>query len=162
MKKMPKPMRPLLVFLGAVLATTACNSVLESTVTNDRTVPLLELQSRRNQWNDKNISNYDFDYDRDCACTAFATQPVRIEVRNDAIVRVVDTLGNPLVLSAATPWPTMDSLFVWAHAELSDMARGVQVLFDSTNHYPIRLRSFTLASQSELVDHIVTNWAQVP
>ena len=153
-------MRNIVTCIASAALMAGCN-VLETTVNNDRTAPLAELAVRRTAWDDANISNYDFDYVHDCECPDAAQQPVTIEVRGDLVSRVLDADGNEVASVTGISWPTMDSLFIGAKAELENEERGVQVLFADEQDHITRLRSFHIQTQQGLDDHVVTNFAVV-
>ena len=130
-------MRPLSTILLAILA--ACDFVSPKAVDYRKEV-LDEVARQTALWKGLNVHDYDFEYQRACACSTKATQPVTIHVRSDNIARVVDALGADVTPQADIPWPTVDSLFRWSTEFLGLERYAVEVQFDTTLHYPIHLR----------------------
>jgi hypothetical protein len=130
-------MRSLLTILLAFLA--ACDFVSPKPVDYRKEV-LDEVTRQTALWKGLGVHDYDFDYQRACACSVKATQPVNIHVRSDNIARVVDAQGADVAPQADIPWPTVDSLFKWSTEFLNLERYAVEVQFDTTLHYPIHLR----------------------
>ena len=105
-----------------------------------RRAALDETNRREILWKGLAFHDYDFDFQRNCACSLKATQPVRVHVRNDAVARVIDIQGGDVTPQADIPWPTVDSLFRWSRDLLNDRAFAVEVEFDTTYHLPKHIR----------------------
>jgi hypothetical protein len=104
--------------------------------TDFRQRALDETVRREALWKQEAIHNYDFHFERDCACALVAIQPVEIHVRNDVVARVVDAQGADVEPQTGIPWPTVDSLFIWSRQLINNKAFAVEIGFDSTLSFP--------------------------
>jgi hypothetical protein len=97
------------------------------------------LRKRRQQWDALAIRDYDFDYQRSCFCDPASIVPVRIEVRDDLVFRVLHrTTGEDLTALHYAGWPTIDSLFVRTERN----ARGdynLEIDYDPRFYFPSRV-----------------------
>jgi len=91
------------------------------------------LTRNHERWRQADIHNYDFDYE----VIAFAIQPpVRIEVRNDLVTRVVNRSSGAEL--STDGFPTIDSLFVWTE-RLTNTDYKLRMTFDPQYHFPSRV-----------------------
>ena len=114
-----------------VLATVSC-SITEPT-SRDRAQD--ELTRNRQRWVAAGIHDYAYDYQRLCFCAPESTQPVRITVRQDAVVAVVrQSDGQPV--DAKYGWPRIDALFDDIQGRLDQHVARIDVDYDATYGYP--------------------------
>jgi hypothetical protein len=102
-------------------------------------IVLDEVNRRQLLWKSAAIHHYDFTYQRSCFCGASITQEVTIQVRDDAILHVLDAQGAEVLPEQGVSWPTVDSLFVWAKALLANRETVVEIDFDAVANYPARI-----------------------
>jgi hypothetical protein len=96
---------------------------------------LFELAARRNQWAQKNIHSYAFDYD----AQGFAVfPPVRIEVLDDEVYRVTNRTTG-VVFTEKVGFPTIDRLFETAASVLSNDMYDAHIDYDGQFGYPTRI-----------------------
>src|SRR6185503_3677691 len=96
-------------FLVAALPLVASCDFLNPKDPDYRQIALDETNRREALWKALAIHNCDFDFQRQCACSVTATQPVRIRLPTDVITHARDNLGGEVTPQADTPWPTIDS-----------------------------------------------------
>ena len=89
-----------------VLVTVSC-SITEPT-SRDR--DQAELTRNRQRWAAAGVHDYVFDYQLLCFCSPESTEPVRITVRQDAVVAVVRQ-SDGLPAGTKYGWPRVDALF---------------------------------------------------
>ncbi|HEU0077921.1 MAG TPA: DUF6174 domain-containing protein, partial [Longimicrobiaceae bacterium] len=77
--------RSLLVLPLALLALGGCAAI---TGTDDPEPVSGEWSEQRRKWEAQGLDDYRFTLARNCFCTPEATQPARVEVRDDRVVRV--------------------------------------------------------------------------
>ena len=106
------------------------------TTASDRSDEELELQRNRQRWASVGIRDYEFDFRRSCFCTADATEPVHIVVRNGAITSVVRTRDGQPASTQLTVWPRVDELFADVQQRLEQRAERLDVQYDPTYGYP--------------------------
>jgi hypothetical protein len=122
----------------AALVLCGCNS----TAPTEGPLSRQEFLLHRAQWQSHHPHDYTFDLD----IQAMALRPpVRIEVRGDAVYRVVDR-ETGAELDPTANWPTIDGLFSQIEQLLdSPTARGT-VSYDARLGYPTRIVSTPLVA----------------
>jgi hypothetical protein len=103
---------------------------------SSRDTDQLELTRNRQRWAGAGIHDYEFDYQRLCFCAPVATEPVRITVRQDAVVAVVRRSDG---LSAGTTyggWPRVGDLFDDIQSRLDQHVARIRVDYDPMYGYP--------------------------
>ena len=114
-----------------MLATVSC-SITEPT-SRDRSQA--ELTRNRQRWTAAGLHDYVYDYQRLCFCAPESTEPVRITVRQDAVVAVVrQSDGQPV--DAKYGWPRVDALFDDIQGRLDQQVARIDVYYDATYGYP--------------------------
>ena len=107
---------------------------------------LAELQQRRSAWVARGIDDYRVDMQIVCFCAGDIRRPAVVEVRDGAVVGVLDReTGKPL--QDAERFPSITKLFDEAIA----MAGGgghVSVAWDRALDYPARIEIGTLANDA--------------
>jgi hypothetical protein len=74
------------VLLATLLALGGCAGILD---TEDELAPLYgEVAEQRARWEAQGLDDYRFTLARSCFCPEEATQPMRVEVRDDRVVKV--------------------------------------------------------------------------
>jgi hypothetical protein len=113
------------------LVTMSCSITEPSSRSDDR----LELTRNRQRWTSAGMHDYAFDYQLLCFCAPESTEPVRITVRQDAIVSVVRQRDG---LAAGTQygWPRVDALFDDIQRRLDQNVARITVDYDPTYGYP--------------------------
>jgi hypothetical protein len=104
----------------------------------DATGPADDLARNRALWQAEGSADYEFGFQRLCYCPEEAVRPVQIRVTADAVVSVIDALGQPVdSLDVARYFTiTIDSLFgVVEHAIAVD-AHRLTVRYDPELGYP--------------------------
>ena len=97
-----------------------------------------ELQLQRERWSARGVHSYTFEFTQFGAW--FPPNPVRIEVRDDAVASVTRiSTGEVLDAAAAARLPTVDSLFNFAQRYLQDGQWVVQLEFDPLLAYPTKI-----------------------
>jgi hypothetical protein len=127
-----------------VLATTSCSSTQPSARSADQ----LELTRNRQRWTSAAIHSYEFDYQRICFCAPESTQPVRITVRQDAVVAVVRR-SDGLPVGSPAGWPRVEDLFDDIQSRLDQKVARLTVDYDPTYGYP---RSIMVDVEAMAVD----------
>src|SRR5512143_3413853 len=102
----------------------------------DGTSPLdqrLDLAANRAKWQRAGLVSYTYTLQQFCCC-AF-TQPVRLYVVNDVVVRAIASPGD----SAVSPqfFPTVDHLFAFIDDAIARRAAVLLVTYDPTLGYPV-------------------------
>lgn len=118
-------MKPLL--LGLTLLLVNCSSPN----------PNLAYQER---WAKQQISNYRFTLTASCFCPPERTDPVRIEVQNGQATSLIYSKTG--VAPSRNYWEnenTIDKLFVIIQANATRSSGKLEVTYDSTLNYPIRI-----------------------
>jgi hypothetical protein len=114
-----------------VLATVSC-SITEP---SSRAMEQVELTRNRQRWAAAGIHAYAFDYQLLCFCAPESTAPVRVMVRQDAVVAVVRR-SDGLPAGTSYGWPRVDALFDDIQRRLDQHAARVTVDYDPTYGYP--------------------------
>jgi hypothetical protein len=97
--------------------------------------PEEELERRKSRWERLALSNYDFDFRRSCGeCLPESLTPVRIEVRNDVVVRVL-RLSTLEPMPPGGSWPTIDSLFARNESRFRE-GYLLSIRYDPAYHFP--------------------------
>jgi len=78
-------------------------------------------------WQDHHPRDYQFVWQRTCFCPPEAVQPIRVTVRNDAIVSATDLAGAPVSDAVARGLSTIDGLY---QRVLDGQNAGAKVRFD--------------------------------
>lgn len=104
----------------------------------DGTSPIsqrLELDANRAKWQRAGLVSYTYTLQQLCFC-AF-TQPVRLYVVNDVVVRALASSGD----SAVSPqfFPTVDRLFAFIDDAIARRAAVLRVTYDPTLGYPVEI-----------------------
>jgi hypothetical protein len=104
----------------------------------DGTSPLsqrLELQANRAKWQRAALASYTVVLQESCFCVY--TQPVRLYVVNDVIVRALPFSGDTAVSPAF--FPTVDRLFAFIDDAIRRHAAVLRVTYDPTLGYPVEI-----------------------
>ncbi len=123
-----------------VAAVAAC-SLLEEPKSDFRVRATEELHRHQAIWDSLAIQDYDFSYAKACDCLS-ASSPVQIEVRGDLVQRVTDDVGSDVTTRPGMRWPTVDSLFALTQAMIEQETGTIEILFDTTYHYPLLAQAF--------------------
>jgi hypothetical protein len=134
----------LLAEVVLALAATSCSSTQPSARSADQ----LELTRNRQRWTSAAIHSYEFDYQRICFCAPESTQPVRITVRQDAIVAVVRR-SDGLPVGSPAGWARVEDLFDDIQSRLNQKVARLTVDYDPTYGYP---RSIIVDLEAMAVD----------
>jgi hypothetical protein len=102
---------------------------------SSRATEQVELTRNRQRWAAAGIHDYAFDYQLLCFCAPESTAPVRITVRQDAVVAVVRQ-GDGFPAGTGNGWPRVDALFDDVERRLDQHAARVTVDYDPTYGYP--------------------------
>lgn len=114
-----------------MLVTMGC-SITEP---SSRETEQAELTRNRQRWIAAGLHDYVFDYQRLCFCAPESTEPVRISVRQDAVVAVTrQSDGQPV--DAKYGWPRVDALFDDIQGRLDQHVARITVDYDATYGYP--------------------------
>jgi hypothetical protein len=101
--------------------------------------PAEALRERHAQWEALGLHSYDFEFQNFCWCGEEQMQPVRIEVRDALVTRVINRdTGLEVNVSQNGSWPTVDSLFLWSAQRLGYGFR-LEITFDPTYKFPTRI-----------------------
>ena len=88
-------------------------------------------------WRDLDIYDYEFVVRRDCFCDAQTQRPVRVVVRNDAIVSLTfDDTGAPVPAAYYGLYPSVEGLFGIVEDAIDQDADDLDVRYDPTYAYP--------------------------
>ena len=112
------------------------------------------VAEHRSQWQSQHLSDYSYQFQRDCFCTPTATQPVTIEVRGGQVSRVLSTTtGQPLPNADVQPgsWPTIDDLFQQIEELQAAKVTPLVVRWDGARGYPTYIEAGTLANDAGAV-----------
>lgn len=100
---------------------------------------LATLLRNRDRWTAMQIRDYDFEYRLSCYCPTEALEPVRIEVRNALVDRVVSLRnGADVTQQQFVRWPTVDSLFAWTERNF-DGSYELEITYDRNFRFPARV-----------------------
>lgn len=143
---------PLLSAFVLCVTIGACDFFSEPT-SDFRERARAQLDRREFLWDSLALHDYDFSYLKQCDCPSATESGVKVTVRADTVDAVADDIGTDITGQPGMRWPTVDSLFARARAILADESVTVQILFDSTYHYPIMVESFRQAD-GELIRHV--------
>jgi len=120
-------------FAAAMLALATVSCSITEPTSRDRAQD--ELTRNRQRWVAAGVHDYVYDYQRLCFCAPESTQPVRITVRQDAVVAVVrQSDGQPV--DAKYGWPRVDALFDDIQGRLDQHVARIDVDYDATFGYP--------------------------
>ena len=81
------------------------------------------------------VHDYVFDYQLLCFCSPESTEPVRITVRQDAVVAVVRQ-SDGLPAGTKYGWPRVDALFDDIQGRLDQHVARITVDYDASYGYP--------------------------
>ena len=99
-----------------------------------------QLTQNLAKWERQNITHYRMSLTVGCFCESYfdGTMPLRVEVRNESVVTVVDNKGRTV-----TPGPVMTviALFRYAYGSITDPSKSTGVTYDPTLGYPISIGS---------------------
>ncbi|HSQ31210.1 MAG TPA: DUF6174 domain-containing protein [Gemmatimonadaceae bacterium] len=95
----------------------------------------LELQANRAKWQRAALVSYTLVLQQSCFCAY--TQPVRLYVVNDVIVRALPFSGDTAV--SPTFFPTVDRLFAFIDDAITRRAAVLRVTYDPTLGFPIEI-----------------------
>jgi Family of unknown function (DUF6174) len=104
-----------------------------------RTDEELELARNRQRWASSATHDYEFEFRRLCFCPTEVTEPVRIVVRQDAIVSVVRLRDGQPASTSFTVWPRVDDLFADVQQRLEQRTERLDVRYDPTFGYPLSI-----------------------
>ena len=124
---------PIRALLGALLL-----SVTLPACTTSPDDPGDDLFANRRQWQSQRLTNYQVQFRLSCFCITDVTQPVLLQVRNNAIVsvtRVADGVAVPPSKWEGTYY-TVDQMFALIADAEAKGADEVRVSYDSTFSYP--------------------------
>lgn len=120
----------------------------------------LELQANRAKWQRAGLVSYTYTLQQFCFC-AF-TQPVRLYVVNDVVVRALASPGD----SAVSPqfFPTVDRLFTFIDDAIARRAAVIRVTYDPTLGYPVEIvyDGALNAADDEVTYHLTDLHASAP
>lgn len=149
-------------------AAFVCILMLMSAACSDGTGPSLdrnavrtELQSNEQRWAEHGIDDYDFHFRRVCDCPESSTTPVRIEVRDGAVMAVRLLSTGAQLNPGAGDWPSIPQLFNEVRLALDEGAAGVEVAYDPVYGYPLQLRIRWSASMNEVLECFASNLVPV-
>ena len=135
------PFPPLLLLRLAALALLAlagCSRGLVDPVAGD-------FRVQRARWEAQRLDHYRFTLARNCFCHPEATQPARVEVRGDRVVRVTSlATGRELDVGLGL---TVDELFERIAAAEAD-GTYLEVVYHPGRGYPMRAVIGTLANDA--------------
>lgn len=95
----------------------------------------LELQANRAKWQRAALASYTLVLQESCFCAY--TQPVRLYVVNDVIVRALPFSGDTAVSPAF--FPTVGRLFAFIDDAITRHAAVLRVTYDPTLGYPVEI-----------------------
>jgi hypothetical protein len=130
--------RPVPVFAPFRTALLAATLSLGLLGCGDGTSPVsqrLELQANRAKWQRAALTSYTLVLQESCFCAY--TQPVRLYVVNDVIVRAFPLSGDTAV--SPTFFPTVDRLFAFIDDAITRRAAVLRVTYDPTLGYPVEI-----------------------
>jgi hypothetical protein len=133
--------RSILVLLSALLALGGC-----AAITGPDLEPVAgEVSEQRRKWEAQGLDDYRFTLGRTCFCTEEATQPARVEVRDDRVVRVTSIrTGRELNRELGL---TVDQLFDRIAAAARD-GTFLEVAYHPERGYPVGATIGTLANDA--------------
>lgn len=122
--------------------------------------PRLDLAANRAKWQRAGLVSYTYTLQQFCFC-AF-TQPVRLYVVNDVVVRAFASPGD----SAVSPqfFPTVDRLFTFIDDAIARRAAVIRVTYDPTLGYPVEIvyDGALNAADDEVTYHLTDLHASAP
>jgi uncharacterized protein DUF6174 len=144
-------MRPLALAICALLA--ACDTITGGS-------ELDKLRRNRDRWEALGIHDYDFHFQRSCYCGGGDLEPVRVEVRNAEISRVVSLrTGSEVVPSQYARWPSIDSLFLWTQRSFEN-GYNLDITYDATHRFPARVEGDLPHAVDDEFLHTATNFVR--
>jgi Family of unknown function (DUF6174) len=132
-------MRASFVRLAAVLAVSlgaaSCDNPFSSGRLENEREALLASMSR---WENRGVGDYTFVVRRSCFCGDDTTRPVRVEVRDGAVVsRTYADTGAPAPADRFEPFDTVEDLFALVGEAIENEAYEVDAVYDAVLGYPV-------------------------
>jgi hypothetical protein len=98
-----------------------------------------ELREHLERWTDLGLDSYSFEYRRMCYCGG-PVQPLRVVVRQDAVVSVTDPATGRTPPFLTPEWTgTIDEIFQRLIDDAATVA-SMELAFDPTHHFPTRAK----------------------
>jgi uncharacterized protein DUF6174 len=134
----PRPARPWHALLPCVLFLASCGGIDGP---DDRYAEANENLSRaRGRWNAAHITSYDYVIQRLCFCPTETLGPVRVSVRNNALVGMVYTANDqPVPAQYIGSFPPVDVFFNLIADAIGRRASSINVTYDVTRSFPTRV-----------------------
>ncbi|MEW5931397.1 MAG: DUF6174 domain-containing protein [Gemmatimonadota bacterium] len=135
--------RWVLVPLLALCSLGGCSGILD---TEDELAPLYgEVAEHRQKWEAQGLDDYRFTLARSCFCPEEATQPARVEVRGDRVVKVTNIrTGRDLDVRLGL---TVEQLFEMIAAAERD-GTYLEAAYHPRRGYPVGAVIGTLANDA--------------
>lgn len=109
------------------------------------------IAAARAAWQAQDMSDYRFDFERQCFCVHEAVEPVTIEVRDGAIAQVVSRrTGEEMPISETVPWYTIDELLEMVAQAEAEGTQPVSVQYHRLG-YPLRIEIGSLAADAGVI-----------
>lgn len=120
----------------------------------------LELEANRAKWQRAGLVSYTYTLQQLCFCAY--TQPVRLYVVNDVVVRALASSGD----SAVSPqfFPSVDRLFAFVDDAIARRAAVLRVTYDPALGYPVEIvyDGAVNAADDEVTYHVTDLHASPP
>ena len=131
--------RSMLVLLSALFALGGCAGL------TDPDPVAGEVAEQMRKWEAQGLDDYRFTLARTCFCTEEATQPARVEVRGDRVVRVTSIrTGRALSLELGV---TVEAMFEQIAAAARD-GTYLEAAYHPARGYPAQVVIGTLANDA--------------
>ncbi len=102
----------------------------------DNNSPLIEaLKENRQLWRSQHLQNYEFIYEEQCFCLAPANTPLKVSIKDDKIIQVVNLTSNQEIKDLNFP-KTIEQLFDIIDQAIKGHADEILVTYDSSLGYP--------------------------
>ncbi len=102
----------------------------------DNNSPLIEaLKENRQLWRSQHLQNYEFIYEQQCFCLPPANTPLKVSIKDDKIIKVVNLTSNQEITDLNFP-KTIEQLFDIIDEAIKRHADEILVTYDSSLGYP--------------------------
>lgn len=105
--------------------------------------PLVEatadLDRAMARWDSANVSSYAFTFRYSCFCPPQVSQEVRITVRHDSVISVLDTAGVAVDTTWYRNYLTVDRMFASIRITIGNVPDSISASYDAQLGYPTHI-----------------------
>ena len=126
----------------SILRIASCAALLATTMAacNDAAGPERDLAAARARWAQRGPASYQLTVARSCECLPEMSEPVLVTVTNGAVeARSYERTGSPVEPRYAPLFPSVEGLFASIDSARQRGSRSLDVRYDPTLGYPVRI-----------------------